>query len=123
MKKLHILIDNGHGKETPGKRSPDERLMEWKWNREFAKMLSDRLTELNISNELLVEEDKDISLKSRCDRANITYKTLKCKDIDTLFISIHASPHFAPFHKWQEPIVLAYMYMGALALSCKQSYL
>ena len=91
MKKLHILIDNGHGKETPGKRSPDERLMEWKWNREFAKMLSDRLTELNISNELLVEEDKYISLKSRCDRANITYKTLKCKCIDTLFISIHVN--------------------------------
>lgn len=96
MKKLHILIDNGHGVNTPGKRSPDERLMEWKWNREFAKLLSERLTELNISNELLVEEDKDISLKNRCDRANITYKALKCKDIDTLFISIHVNAAAGP---------------------------
>ena len=31
-----ILIDNGHGIETPGKRSPDGRFKEYLWNREVA---------------------------------------------------------------------------------------
>ena len=91
MKNIHIVIDNGHGINTPGKRSPDGRLMEWKWNREFAKLLSDRLNELNIPNDLIVEEDKDISLKARCDRANTIYKVNKAKGIETIFISIHVN--------------------------------
>ena len=31
---MKILIDNGHGSETPGKRSPDGELREYKWNRD-----------------------------------------------------------------------------------------
>lgn len=30
-KPITIVLDNGHGKETPGKSSPDKRLLEWKW--------------------------------------------------------------------------------------------
>ena len=26
---MKVLIDNGHGENTPGKRSPDGRLREW----------------------------------------------------------------------------------------------
>lgn len=33
---MKILIDNGHGKETPGKRSPDGRLKEYAYTREIA---------------------------------------------------------------------------------------
>ena len=33
---MKILIDNGHGQETAGKRSPDGRLLEWSYNREIA---------------------------------------------------------------------------------------
>lgn len=29
---MKILIDNGHGRETPGKRSPDGRLLEYAQN-------------------------------------------------------------------------------------------
>ena len=33
---MKILIDNGHGMDTPGKRSPDEKLREYAWNRLIA---------------------------------------------------------------------------------------
>ena len=33
---INILIDNGHGNDTPGKCSPDKRILEYKYNREIA---------------------------------------------------------------------------------------
>ena len=33
---MKILIDNGHGVDTPGKRSPDGKLREYAWNRLIA---------------------------------------------------------------------------------------
>lgn len=36
---MRILIDNGHGKETPGKCSPDGRLKEYAYTREIADRL------------------------------------------------------------------------------------
>lgn len=33
---MKILIDNGHDVNTPGKRSPDGRFREYKYNREIA---------------------------------------------------------------------------------------
>ena len=37
------MIDAGHGIDTPGKRSPDGRFREYKWNREVADILLDNL--------------------------------------------------------------------------------
>ena len=34
---MKILIDNGHGENTPGKRSPDGRFREYKYNHEIAR--------------------------------------------------------------------------------------
>ena len=36
---MKVLIDNGHGENTPGKRSPDGRLMAWAYSRELADMV------------------------------------------------------------------------------------
>ena len=36
---MKVLIDNGHGENTPGKRSPDGRLREWAYSREIADMV------------------------------------------------------------------------------------
>ena len=36
---MKVLIDNGHGENTPGKRSPDGRLREWVYSREIADMV------------------------------------------------------------------------------------
>lgn len=40
---MKILIDNGHGNDTPGKRSPDGRLLEWAYTREIADRVAARL--------------------------------------------------------------------------------
>jgi len=36
---MKILIDNGHGQSTPGKRSPDGRFLEFLFNRTIAKQI------------------------------------------------------------------------------------
>jgi N-acetylmuramoyl-L-alanine amidase len=71
---MKILIDNGHGENTPGKRSPKwangTQLFEWKYTREIARSVADELHLHGIIAELLVTEDTDISLSERCRRAN-----------------------------------------------------
>lgn len=91
MSKLFVIIDNGHGRETAGKKSPDGQLQEWKWTREFALLLSMKLNELGIPNSFLVTEDKDIPLNERCSRANNIAKTIKEQGMDCVLISIHVN--------------------------------
>lgn len=91
MNKLLVLIDAGHGQETAGKRSPDSRLMEWKWNREMAELLYRKLNEMGIAAHLLVTEEKDVSLSNRCLRANTIARNFKSQGYECLFISIHVN--------------------------------
>ena len=67
---LKILIDNGHGLNTPGKRSPDGTFLEAIYNREIAKRLVSELLTKGYDAELLVPEEEDIPLKERVRRAN-----------------------------------------------------
>lgn len=91
MNKLLVIIDCGHGENTPGKRSPDSSLMEWKWNREMGMLIYRRLNEIGIAAHLLVPEDKDISLASRCQRANTIYNNFKKQGYDCLYLSVHVN--------------------------------
>lgn len=59
---IKILIDNGHGYNTPGKASPDKSLREWAWTREVARRIVAILKEHGHDAELLVPEDYDIML-------------------------------------------------------------
>ena len=59
---IKVLVDNGHGVETPGKRSPDGRLREYKYAREIAASVVARLKKLGYDAGLIVEEDRDVSL-------------------------------------------------------------
>lgn len=63
-----ILIDNGHGMETPGKRSPDGVFREWAWAREIAVHVVETLKEQGVTAFLLVNEDEDIALATRVAR-------------------------------------------------------
>ena len=90
---FHILLDNGHGENTPGKRSPiwsdGTQLFEYKFNRCIVEGIAKRLKELNILHEIIVPEIKDISLSERVKRINKyseLYGTRNC-----LMISIHAN--------------------------------
>ena len=60
---MKILIDNGHGIDTPGKRSPDGSFREYKYTRKISKEVVKRLIELGYDASLLVPEIEDISLK------------------------------------------------------------
>ena len=60
---MKILIDNGHGQETAGKRSPDGRLLEWSYNREIARRIVAALQSEHFYASLLVPEDEDIPLR------------------------------------------------------------
>jgi N-acetylmuramoyl-L-alanine amidase len=72
--KMKILIDNGHGIETPGKRSPvwsdGSQLFEWKYTREIAKRVETELQNYGIDAERIVKGNADISLAERCRIAN-----------------------------------------------------
>ena len=67
---MKILIDNGHGHNTPGKRSPDGKFREYAYNREIAKRIVADLIDRGYDTELLVPEDNDISLEERVRRVN-----------------------------------------------------
>lgn len=85
---MKVLIDNGHGENTPGKRSPDGRLREWTYSREIADMVVARLRKKGIDAERIVKEDSDIPLSERCRRANAIYKEIGEKAI---LVSIHCN--------------------------------
>lgn len=69
-KSIIVLLDNGHGVNTPGKCSPDKTLLEYKWTREIVDRLMVEFTKLGIRSIKLVPEDIDISLKERVRRVN-----------------------------------------------------
>ena len=87
---VKILLDNGHGYDTPGKRSPiwpdGSQLFEWEFNRDIVSRIEILLKKAGISCVRLVPEKEDISLSERCKRANTIAKQSDC-----LLISIHAN--------------------------------
>lgn len=85
MKK--VLIDNGHGAWTAGKRSPDGRLREGVYAREMAHRVAEELQKNGIPYELITPENADISLATRVYRANKAHKEWKG---GTILISLHS---------------------------------
>ena len=86
---MKILIDNGHGAETRGKRSPDGRLLEYRENRIIARGIVDALTARGLDAILLVPEETDISLPERCRRVNEWCRQLGRQNV--ILISIHCN--------------------------------
>lgn len=88
-KYMKILIDNGHGENTKGKRSPDGKFREYKYAREIAKEIVKELINLGYDAERIVIEDKDISLSERVRRVNKI-----CDEIgknNVIFVSVHCN--------------------------------
>ena len=85
---MKVLIDNGHGENTPGKRSPDGRLREWAYTREIADLVVAGLRKKGIDAERIVKEDSDVPLSERCRRANNIYRDTGKKAI---LVSIHCN--------------------------------
>ena len=55
---MKILIDNGHGVDTAGKRSPDGSLREYKYTREIAEKVVSELKKRGFDAERIVTEEK-----------------------------------------------------------------
>lgn len=98
MKEPVILIDNGHGIDTPGKCSPDALaglsdsryfLKEWEWTRRCARGIVAALCARGHDARQLVPEDRDISLTERVRRVNALCGELG-KD-NVLLVSVHVN--------------------------------
>ena len=89
-KNILVLLDNGHGSTTPGKKSlkldDGSQLFEWSYTREITQRISNKLSELDIDNIRIVETDDDISLSERSSIANEYTNKHKC-----IFISVHCN--------------------------------
>jgi N-acetylmuramoyl-L-alanine amidase len=88
-----ILLDNGHGVTTPGKRSPDGRLLEWSYSRDIAKRIERKLANLGIEVRRIVPEQADVPLNrgkdSRVARVNAICREADVRD--AILISIHCN--------------------------------
>ena len=84
-----LLIDNGHGIDTAGKRSPDGRFREYLFNRQVAELVVEQLTSAGLDARLVVPETNDIALSTRVRRVNKVCTEVG-KDNVTL-VSIHAN--------------------------------
>lgn len=67
---MKILIDNGHGENTPGKRSPDGSLREYAYVREIADRIAHELSARGYDAERIVRETVDVPLSERARRVN-----------------------------------------------------
>ena len=65
-----IILDAGHGINTPGKRSPDGRFREYQFSRIIVNAVAEHLRLRGYDVEILTPEDTDIPLSDRVDRAN-----------------------------------------------------
>lgn len=90
-KKLYVILDNGHGINTAGKRSPDGRLREYAWAREIVKRIKNKLDLLGIESYILVPEQTDISLEERVRRANKIHTEQKKNGKTVILLSIHCN--------------------------------
>lgn len=85
---MKAMIDNGHGVETPGKRSPDGRLREYAYTREIADRVVSRLQAEGVDAIRIVPEEADIPLAERVARANKLYAE---SGKQAILVSIHCN--------------------------------
>lgn len=95
---MKVLIDNGHGLETPGKRSLDGTFREAIWAREFAKLLEVKLIVEGITAIRITPEDCDVSLDERVLRVNKICD--ENPDEEILLFSIHCNAPNVGYGNW-----------------------
>lgn len=90
---MRILLDNGHGENTPGKRSPvwpdGTQLYEYEFNRDIARRVHNALRGRGVDCELLLRENVDVPLSERVLRANEAAGEVGAENC--LLVSIHAN--------------------------------
>lgn len=91
MKRHLILLDNGHGNNTAGKRSPDGTLLEYQYTREIVKNVYNVLKALGYNVEILVPELYDVSLSERVRRVNQYCNDYGASNVVVVSVHINAA--------------------------------
>lgn len=86
---MKILIDNGHGENTLGKRSPDGTLREYLYAREIADAIVRELVKRGYDAERIVRENVDVALTERTRRVNEYCGKLGASNV--ILISVHCN--------------------------------
>lgn len=86
---MRVLIDAGHGIDTPGKRSPDGKFREYLWNRQVADLVRILLLHKGVAADLVVKETNDIPLRTRAMRVNKVCRELGKSNV--ILLSIHSN--------------------------------
>ena len=86
---MKILIDPGHGIDTPGKISPDGLFREYLWNRQVADLILEGLVSAGVDASLVVTETNDVTLRNRVNRVNTICNRVGASNV--LLVSIHAN--------------------------------
>lgn len=86
-------LDNGHGSEQPGKRSPffddGTQFEEWEFNRDVVRRIAAQLDEAGVQYHVVVPEDQVGSfLRERVQRANQLPSPL---GLPKIFVSVHSN--------------------------------
>lgn len=95
MRPLTVILDNGHGSDTPGKRSPmwpdGRQLFEYEFNRDIAVRVDIGLKKAGIECLRLVPELHDVSISERINCANRIVAAANRDGRQCVLISIHAN--------------------------------
>ena len=94
-----IFLDPGHGDNTPGKRSPDGKLREYKYAREIAAEVKKQLEQLGHTVMYTITGDNDMPLSQRCHRVNEVCKSHGSGNV--IVVSIHCNAAGAD-NKWHD---------------------
>lgn len=91
------MIDAGHGINTKGKRSPDGRLLEYRYARRVASEVVRRLAADGYQAGLVTPEDADIPLDERASRVNAWCDRMGRDKV--LLVSVHCNAA-GPGDRW-----------------------
>lgn len=94
-----LILDNGHGSNTPGKCSPDRTLREYAWTRIMTDLIAKKARARGIRTEIIVPETTDVPLATRSARANALARKHGLKKC--LFVSVHINAAGAD-GKWHD---------------------
>lgn len=106
--KYLLILDDGHGEETAGKRSPamaDGYVMKENYfNRAVVELLKAEAERSGIDVYLTAPELGDVSLSTRSSRANAKYNEYVAKygknGFKCIFISVHANAYLGTWGDW-----------------------
>ncbi|MCP8615985.1 N-acetylmuramoyl-L-alanine amidase [Salirhabdus salicampi] len=119
--KYLAFIDDGHGMDTPGKRTPyieelGRSIKENEFNAPVAKKIVEELKRHNVDAYLTAPGDKDVPLKQRTDFANQKYREYQSKygsrNVVAVFVSVHYNAYDGSFEEPSPSGIELYVYNG-----------